>query len=69
MRLAWMTDLHLNFVDAARVDDFLASVRDRADAVAISDDFAEIQASDNIRVLTGEAEYGKPRINGILEVE
>ena len=27
----------------------------------------EIQASDNIRVLTGEAEYGKPRISRVLE--
>ena len=41
MRLAWLTDIHLNFVDAARVDEFLASVRDRADAVAISGDIAE----------------------------
>ena len=41
MRLAWLTDIHLNFVDAARVDDFLASVRDRADAVATSGDIAE----------------------------
>ncbi len=29
----------------------------------------EFQAADNIRVLTGEAEYGKPRINGVLEIE
>jgi 3',5'-cyclic-AMP phosphodiesterase len=41
MRLAWLTDIHLNFVDAARVDEFLASVRDRADAVAVSGDIAE----------------------------
>ena len=41
MRLAWLTDIHLNFVDAARVDEFVASVRDRADAVAISGDIAE----------------------------
>jgi predicted MPP superfamily phosphohydrolase len=41
MRLAWLTDIHLNFVDAAKVDDFLASVRDRADAGAISGDIAE----------------------------
>ena len=41
MRLAWLTDIHLNFVDAARVDDLFASVRDRADAVAISGDIAE----------------------------
>ena len=41
MRLAWLTDIHLNFVDATRVDEFFASVRDRADAVAISGDIAE----------------------------
>ena len=41
MRLAWLTDIHLNFVDAARVDDLFASVRDRADAVAVSGDIAE----------------------------
>jgi hypothetical protein len=29
----------------------------------------EVQVADNLRVLTGEAEYGKPRINRILEVE
>ena len=29
----------------------------------------ELQVADNLRVLTGEAEYGKPRINGNLEVE
>jgi predicted MPP superfamily phosphohydrolase len=28
----------------------------------------EIQPADNIRVLTGEAEYGRPRVNRILEV-
>ena len=41
MRLAWLTDIHLNFVDAIRLDDLFASVRDRADAVAISGDIAE----------------------------
>ncbi len=29
----------------------------------------EFQASDKIRVLTGEAEYGKPRINGFVQVD
>ena len=41
MRLAWLTDIHLNFVDAIRLDELFASVRDRADAVAISGDIAE----------------------------
>jgi hypothetical protein len=29
----------------------------------------EIQPADNIRVLTGEAEYGKPKISKILQIE
>jgi len=29
----------------------------------------EIQPADNIRVLTGEAEYQKPRINRVLEIK
>jgi Icc-related predicted phosphoesterase len=29
----------------------------------------EVQVADNLRVLTGEAEYGKPGINRILDVE
>ncbi len=41
MRLAWLTDIHLNFVDAIRFRDFLASIRERADAVVISGDIAE----------------------------
>ena len=41
MRLAWLTDIHLNFVDANRLQDFLASVKRQADAIAISGDIAE----------------------------
>ena len=41
MRLGGLTDIHLNFVDAAGVDEFFAFVRDRADAVAISGDIAK----------------------------
>lgn len=41
MRLAWLTDIHLNFVDALRLRDFLESIRPRCDAVAISGDVAE----------------------------
>jgi len=29
----------------------------------------EVQVLDNLQVLTGEAEYGKPKINGTLDVE
>ncbi|MBN2294337.1 MAG: metallophosphoesterase [Pirellulales bacterium] len=41
MRLAWLTDIHLNFVDNSQRKRFLESVRDRADAVAISGDIGE----------------------------
>ena len=41
MRLAWLTDIHLNFVDAQRLREFLESIRQQADAVAISGDIAE----------------------------
>ncbi|MGO9110244.1 MAG: hypothetical protein ACLP9L_13545 [Thermoguttaceae bacterium] len=29
----------------------------------------EVQAAENLRVVTGQAEYGKPRIEAILPVE
>ncbi len=41
MQLAWLTDIHLNFADAPHRRRFLESVRDRADAVAISGDIGE----------------------------
>ena len=41
MQLAWLTDIHLNFVDASHRRRFLESVRERADAVAISGDIGE----------------------------
>ena len=41
MRLVWLTDIHLNFVDAQRLREFLESIRQQADAVAISGDIAE----------------------------
>lgn len=43
MRLAWLTDIHLNFVDAAALPPFLESIAQRADAVAISGDIGESQ--------------------------
>ena len=36
MRLVWLTDIHLNFVDAQRLQELLESIRQQADAVAIS---------------------------------
>jgi 3',5'-cyclic-AMP phosphodiesterase len=42
MRLAWLTDLHLNFVDLDCVDGLCRQIRDEeADAVLISGDIAE----------------------------
>lgn len=41
MRLAWLTDIHLNFLDAAQRHRFLVSVREQADAVVISGDIGE----------------------------
>ncbi len=41
MRLAWLTDIHLNFLDDAERRRFLKVVSDQADAVAISGDIGE----------------------------
>jgi len=41
MRLAWLTDIHLNFVDGLAIRRFFESVAEQADAVAISGDIAE----------------------------
>ena len=42
VRVAWLTDIHLNFVDASRVESFLNEVRSlAADAVLITGDIAE----------------------------
>jgi 3',5'-cyclic-AMP phosphodiesterase len=41
MQLAWLTDLHLNFVDDLRFRQFFESIGQQADAVAISGDLAE----------------------------
>ncbi len=34
MRLAWLTDIHLNFVKGGKRGQFLEMVKDQADAVA-----------------------------------
>ena len=41
MRLAWLTDIHLNFVDALTMGQLLESATKKSDAVAISGDIAE----------------------------
>ena len=53
MRLAWLTDIHLNFVDGQRRREFLGSVSEQADAVAISGDIGE---SPDIGQLLREAD-------------
>ena len=45
MRLAWLTDIHLNFLDATGRRQFLKFVNEQADVVAIGGDIGE---SDNI---------------------
>jgi len=58
MRLAWLTDIHLNFVDALAVQRFFESVAEQSDAVAISGDIAE---SHDV--------YGRLTINAFLAAE
>ena len=41
MRLAWLTDIHLNFLDSVERRQFLETVAERADAVAITGDIGE----------------------------
>jgi Icc-related predicted phosphoesterase len=41
MRLAWLTDIHLNFVKASKRRHFLASIKEQADVFAISGDIGE----------------------------
>jgi hypothetical protein len=41
MRLAWLTDIHLNFLDDDDRRSFLEAVADQADAFAISGDIGE----------------------------
>jgi len=41
MRLAWLTDIHLNFLDDAERRQFLETVAERADAVTITGDIGE----------------------------
>ena len=41
MRLAWLTDIHLNFLDDEHRQQFLESLADQADAFAITGDIGE----------------------------
>ncbi len=71
MRLGWTTDIHLNFVKATVRQRFLESLSEAADAVVISGHThggGEAQILDNLQVLTGEAEYGRPEIQRIIDM-
>ena len=41
MRLAWLTDIHLNFLQSPQRRQFFEKVKESADAVAISGDIGE----------------------------
>jgi len=41
MRLAWLTDIHLNFLDDLERERFLKTIADKADAFAITGDIGE----------------------------
>jgi predicted MPP superfamily phosphohydrolase len=41
MQLAWLTDIHLNFLDDAKREHFLETVADQADAFVITGDIGE----------------------------
>lgn len=41
IRIAWLTDIHLNFVKPHLIDDFLLQLREAADIVLISGDIGE----------------------------
>lgn len=41
MRLAWATDIHLNFVPVVARDQLLESIRQQADALVVAGDIAE----------------------------
>ena len=64
MRLAWMTDVHLNFLEPLGRRQFLESTRDQADAFVISGDIAE--SSSIVGVLTEMAEAWQKPIYFVL---
>lgn len=54
MRLAWLTDIHLNFVGAEERHEYLTFVSERCDAVVVSGDIGE---SPDIASLLGEMDF------------
>ncbi len=81
MRVAWTTDLHLNFVSDTDIDQFLEEVRDvHADAVVVGGDIGEADTfaaylerlTDAIGLpihfVLGNHDYYKGSISGVREV-
>ncbi|MCY2994372.1 MAG: metallophosphoesterase [Planctomycetota bacterium] len=64
MRLAWMTDIHLNFLEAINRGRFLETARDQADAFVISGDIAESPSITG--VLTEMADVWQKPIHFVL---
>ena len=64
MRLAWMTDIHLNFLEPADRRRFLETARDQADAFVISGDIAESPSITG--VLTEMADVWQKPIHFVL---
>ena len=81
MRIAWTTDLHLNFVSDTDIDQFLEEVRDvHADAVLVGGDIGEADTFAGylgrmadaiglpIHFVLGNHDYYKGSISGVREV-
>lgn len=61
MRLAWLTDIHLNFFDDAERRQFLETVAERADAVVITGDIGEsINAIGFLKEMEDSGMSGQP---------
>lgn len=64
MRLAWLTDIHLNFLDATERRRFLDSVKEQADMVAVSGDIGE--SHDVVKYLQEMEEIVQKPIHFVL---
>ena len=64
MRLAWLTDIHLNFLDATERRRFLESVKEQADVVAVSGDIGE--SHDVVKYLQEMEEIVQKPIHFVL---
>ena len=53
MRLAWLTDIHLNFLEADQRRRFLRPIGDQCDALVVSGDIGESHNVVELLVLCG----------------